>query len=184
MKIYTKTGDRGQTSLVDGSKLSKSHLRLESYGTVDELNSHMGMLISMLENVAELKPELLLMQKVQVWLFQMGSQLACSDPKLAKKLPNITEQEIKDLEVQMDQWDQELPPLKNFILPGGHQASSQAHICRTVCRRCERICVRLEEQEALSFPAVPFLNRLSDYFYVLARLINHRLKIASIEWKP
>jgi cob(I)alamin adenosyltransferase len=184
MKIYTKKGDQGQTSLVDGSQTLKSHARLDSYGTVDELNSQMGLLQSMLDSKAELIKEKKLLQELQVWLFQLGSQLACRDQSLASQLPTIGEEQIQRLESQMDEWDKELSPLKNFILPGGDSAASQAHVCRTVCRRAERACVSLQEQEGLQIPAVAFLNRLSDLFFVLARIINKRMDIQDIEWKP
>ena len=184
MKIYTKKGDQGQTSLVDGSKISKSNLRLETYGTVDELNSHLGMLISILNDEEKLGNTIAPLKELQIWLFQLGSQLSCADQEVSKKLPTISEEQILELEKQMDQWESELPQLKNFILPGGHLGSSQAHICRTVSRRAERVCVLFNEATPLNFPAIAFLNRVSDYFFVLARVINHRLKIASIEWTP
>lgn len=183
MKIYTKQGDKGQTALVDGTRISKSEIRLQCYGTVDELNSNLGLLISLLNKEAAITPFVDELTLIQGWLFQLGSQLACSDIELAKKLPNIQEQDINRLENSMDQWDQELPALKNFILPGGHLASAQAHICRTVTRRAERLCVVLDQNENLDYPALTFLNRLSDYFFVLARLINLRTGFDSPEWK-
>ncbi len=184
MKIYTKVGDQGQTSLVDGKKVSKSELRIDTYGTVDELNSHIGLLISNLNSEILFKNEIFSIHELQKWLFELGSQLACSDPKISAKLPTLKSSHIDTLEKWIDSMDSELPPLKNFILPGGHRASSQAHICRTVARRAERLCVRLSEIEKLDYPAIPFLNRLSDYFFMLARVINHRLNIKSIEWLP
>ncbi|MEM7647075.1 MAG: cob(I)yrinic acid a,c-diamide adenosyltransferase [Pseudomonadota bacterium] len=184
MKIYTKRGDTGETSLVDGRSISKSDIRLKTYGTLDELNSHLGLLISLLKSEAKLEPELAHLNDLQIWLFQLGSQLACADQEMAKKLPTINKQQILSMEQKMDTWDEELPPLKNFILPGGHLASSQAHVCRTIARRAERACVSLHQQQPLEVLALPFLNRMSDYFYSLARLINARLGIASVEWKP
>ncbi len=184
MKIYTKNGDQGKTSLVDGSPISKAHIRLEVYGTLDELNSHVGLLVGMLDAESIFSAETTSLKEIQIWLFQLGSQLACSDPEMAKKLPTINHEPLKKMEQEMDLWDSELPPLRNFILPGGHPASAQAHICRTIARRAERACVTLEEQTPLDLPATPFLNRLSDHFYMLARRINHRLKIDNIEWKP
>lgn len=183
MKIYTKQGDKGQTSLVDGSPIKKSDIRLKTYGTVDELNSHLGLLISFLQELPDFSSDCTQLAEVQAWLFQLGSQLANTNPDMAQKLPTISEAEVSNLEQQMDQWDKELPPLKNFILPGGHQASAQAHICRTVSRRAERNCVELDEQDSLGIPAVQFLNRLSDYFYVFARVINQRQSIDCPEWK-
>ncbi len=184
MKIYTKNGDQGQTTLVDGSPIAKSDARLKTYGTVDELNAHVGLLTSMLDNEANLKPIVSDLRELQNWLFQLGSQLACANAEMAKKLPTIEESQITRIETWIDQWDQELPSLKNFILPGGHLAASQAHVCRTVARRAERACVSLNDLSELSLPAVAFLNRVSDYFFVLSRLINHRMEVASIEWKP
>ncbi len=183
MKIYTKKGDLGDTTLVDGRPISKGDARIHTYGTVDELNSQVGLMIAMLETEAAFKDDLPGFREIQNWLFHLGSQLACSDPEMAKKLPTIDESQIQQLEKQMDQWDKELPPLKNFILPGGHMASAQAHVCRTVSRRAERACVGLNSISALSFPAIAFLNRISDYFFVLARLINSRTGKPSIEWK-
>lgn len=184
MKIYTKKGDKGSTSLVNGLKIQKSDLRLETYGTVDELNSHLGLLISMLKNETLFNPEIKTLEDIQIWLFQLGSQLACSDEELSKTLPTITGEQIQSLEDHIDKMDQSLPPLKNFILPGGHVASSQTHICRTVSRRAERLCVNLDSQHPLNYPAIAFINRLSDYFYVLARSINHRLNVETLEWIP
>lgn len=184
MKIYTKRGDQGQTTLVNGSPISKSDLRLNTYGTVDELNSHLGLLTSMLTNEAKLKDLNQQILEIQNWLFNLGSQLACDDQKMAAQLPSLNQEPISFLENWMDQWDSELPVLKNFILPGGHLASAQAQVCRTVARRAERLCVELSQQTELKFPAVIFLNRLSDYFFVAARLINHRLGIESLIWKP
>jgi len=184
MKIYTKKGDQGETGLVDGKTIPKNHLRIHSYGTVDELNSHLGLLKSYLEKENPLfLNELLHLQDIQNWLFHLGSQLACADPLMAKKLPTITLKEIESLEKKMDDFDKELPPLKNFILPGGHLAAAQAHVCRTVTRRAERLCVELNTSEKLNLPATPFLNRLSDYFFVFSRVINQRLNCKTPEWK-
>lgn len=183
MKIYTRRGDRGQTSLVDGSKANKSDLRLDTYGTVDELNSHLGLLISGLKEVTAFNQDISNIQQIQIWLFQLGSQLACADPEMAKHLPTLTHAEQTTLEKQIDFWDDELPQLKNFVLPGGHPLAAQAHICRTVCRRAERHCVGLSKTTDLDDHSISFLNRLSDYLFCLARLINHRLGIDSIEWQ-
>lgn len=198
MKIYTKKGDQGETSLVDGSKKSKSNLRLKTYGTLDELNSHIGLLISLLSveqsnknkgsvsvsTVPDFSEDFEFLKQVQVWLFHLGSQLACSDPKVSQKLPALTGDEINKIEYNIDSLEVSLPELKNFILPGGHQSSSQAHICRTVTRRAERLCVALNEEVKLGYPAISFLNRLSDYFFILARSINYRFNIKDTEWVP
>ena len=181
MKIYTKKGDQGQTSLGDGSKVSKSDPRLKAYGTVDELNAHLGLLISFLRSEKHFSEETKFLEQIQTWLFQLGGQLACP-PIRAKKLPTITEEQITAMEQAMDRWDNSLSELKNFILPGGHPASSQAHICRCVARRAERFCVALNEKTKLDYPAIAFLNRLSDCLFVLARSINNRLGIKDIPW--
>ena len=197
MKIYTKKGDQGQTSLVDGSKRSKSDLRLQTYGTLDELNSHIGLVISLLSTeqtnnkksasvniTSNFYRDIEFLKQIQGWLFCLGSQLACNDSKVSQKLPTVTMEEINTIEHCIDNLESSLPKLKNFILPGGHQASSQVHICRTVNRRVERLCVALNEEIKLEYPAIAFFNRLSDYFFVLARSINHRLNIKNIEWVP
>lgn len=184
MKIYTKQGDQGKTSLVDGTKVSKSDPRLNSYGTVDELNSHLGLLISQLKSDKHFQKEVADLGQIQVWLFRLGSQLACSDEKMATQLPNIDEEHVEIIELQIDKLESELPPLKNFILPGGHQWSAQAHICRTVARRAERHCTSLQEVAPFQYPAIAFMNRLSDYFFVLARVVNHRMGVECVEWIP
>ena len=194
MKIYTKMGDRGQTSLVEGSKRSKSDLRLSAYGTVDELNSHVGLLISFLclESPKPEKPkpessklfsrEIEFLKQVQIWLFHLGSLLSCSENDFLKKLPSLTSAETENIETFIDALQFQMPELKNFILPGGHQGASQAHICRTLARRAERICVTLNEKTELQYPALPFLNRLGDFFFVLARFVNHSLGIKDTDW--
>lgn len=182
MKIYTKQGDSGMTSLADGTKLAKSGLRLDTYGTVDELNSHLGVLIALLARENGFTADIELLKKTQNGLFNLGSQLACVDKKIAAKLPNISSAQIEIFEKAIDQMDAQLAPLRNFILPGGHLASAQAHICRTVCRRAERLCVALNESTPLDYPAIQYLNRLSDYFFTLARWINHKLGVPTEEW--
>ncbi len=188
MRIYTKKGDQGQSSLVDGSKVIKSDLRLQAYGTLDELNSHVGLLISLLSTEQETHnreiffEDIRFLKQIQVWLFHLGSQMACGDSKISEKLPTLTQEEVHIMEHSIDRLEDSLPGLKNFILPGGHQTSSQAHVCRTVTRRSERLCVALNEKTKPEYPAISFLNRLGDYFFVLARSINHRLDIKSIEW--
>lgn len=184
MKIYTKKGDQGQTSLVDGSRLSKASPRIETYGTLDELNSQLGLLIHHMASQPSLDLQVVVLKQTQIHLFQLGSQLACENPDVAKKLPTISNNEVQNLEEQIDLMDKDLPPLRNFILPGGDIAAIHAHICRTLCRRCERLCVELNENSPLNYPAIPYLNRLSDYFYALARWINVKTKNADVEWIP
>lgn len=180
-KIYTKTGDEGKTSLIGGTKVSKSHIRIDSYGTVDELNSFVGLLSDQL-NDEHMK---VVLKEIQDRLFTIGSSLAC-DPNKAPlmKIPDLTEDDIIFLEQEMDLMNVVLPLMKNFILPGGHIAVSSAHVARCVCRRAERICVEMAGQglfvDAL---VIKFLNRLSDYLFVLARYIGHLLKVEEIVWK-
>ena len=177
MKIYTKAGDLGKTSLIGGTRVPKSHIRIESYGTVDELNSFIG-LLSDLINETEIKA---ILGEVQDRLFTVGSSLAC-DPD---KEPHLKETDITFLEQKMDEMNLVLEPMRSFILPVGHQAISTAHIARCVCRRAERWCVNLQEEELFVDPMViQYLNRLSDYLFVLARYIGYLKGVADQPWKP
>lgn len=181
-KIYTKTGDLGQTSLIGGTKVAKSHIRIESYGTTDELNSYIGLVSDQIE-FAEIKGTL---KEIQDRLFTIGSSLATDPEKDSKmKLPDLKEEDILYLEQQIDAMNEELPVMKNFILPGGHVAVSTTHIARCICRRAERLCVNLKEHEEFIDPVViKYLNRLSDYLFVLARYVGHLLQVEEIPWKP
>jgi cob(I)alamin adenosyltransferase len=181
-KIYTKTGDQGTTSLVNGERVSKSHARLDCYGTVDELNSTLGVLLSELQAYGFESVNAFL-TKTQNQLFNLGSQLACPDPKLAAQLPTIKAETILAIEQEIDSLMKELPPLKQFILPGGHLLSSQTHMARTICRRAERLCCTLAETEDIPEQLIPYLNRLNDYLFVLARSFNHQLGVAEVVWK-
>ncbi|HLX91167.1 MAG TPA: cob(I)yrinic acid a,c-diamide adenosyltransferase [Puia sp.] len=182
VKIYTKTGDRGKTSLIGGTKVPKSDLRIESYGTVDELNSFIGLLYDQCPD-EHAKASL---RFIQEQLFTIGSSLAC-DPqkKPSLKIPDLKESDVTFLEKEIDAMNAGLPPMKNFILPGGHTTVSTAHICRCVCRRAERKCVGLlEEGSSVDAFVVKYLNRLSDYFFVLARFLGQALHAEEIPWKP
>lgn len=181
MKIYTRTGDKGQTSLLGGTRVPKDHARIEAYGTIDELNSHLGMLRDLLNS-----HQLELIIGIQQKLFSIGSRLAAASEAEADrfKVPHVDEDDITALEHAMDTMDSELPEMRNFILPGGHVAVSQAHICRTVCRRAERLVVHLAAQEQLPEVIVRYLNRLSDLLFVLARWSGHTLHAPEIPWKP
>jgi cob(I)alamin adenosyltransferase len=182
-KIYTKTGDKGETSLVGGQRVKKYHDRIHLYGEVDELNSFLGLLISNLEGAQyELQESLTFIQRE---LFELGSNLATvvSDQEKFNLKP-INEKTVKFLEDKIDQYQKDLKPLKNFILPGGSKASSQAHICRTVTRRVERKMVEFYQNENITEGMnIIFLNRLSDYFFILARQLNQLLKIDDIIWE-
>jgi cob(I)alamin adenosyltransferase len=181
-KIYTKTGDKGTTSLIGGTKVSKSHIRIETYGTVDELNSYLGLVSDHLTD----EQTKTVIKEVQDRLFTIGSSLACDPEKEPlMKLPDLKESDIVFLEKEIDKMNDELPVMKNFILPGGHVAVSTTHVARCVCRRTERLCVNMQEHELFIDPLViKYINRLSDYLFVLARFIGYQLNIQEIAWKP
>lgn len=187
MKIYTKTGDQGATKLVDGTLVSKSHLRVNAYGTVDELNAYLGLIVSLLQesNCADIKQQL---TQIQNDLFVIGSILATAKIEIIQKLPHLNPDHIQNLEASIDKMTDQLPPLKEFILPTGHVLASQTHIARTICRRSERITTELivsdnknntHQQTILS---LQYLNRLSDYLFTLARYINFIHKIQDTPW--
>lgn len=179
MKIYTKTGDDGTTSLIGGTKVSKSHLRIEAYGTVDELNSYIGLCKDLLTDEQGKK----VLLEIQDRLFTIGSSLACDPIKEQKmKIPDLEEADIELLEKEIDRMNDVILPMKNFILPGGHTTLSHLHIARCICRRTERCCVRLE-QEAEGI-IIKYLNRLSDYLFVLSRYTGHQMNIEETPWKP
>lgn len=234
-KIYTRTGDKGKTALIGGTKVPKSNIRIESYGTVDELNSFIGLLNDQLHDyltraltpaVSDPAPEtgdavrtipgssqttgsLLatdpspatdsqiasgpspasvssLLREIQDRLFTIGASLACDPDKESKmKIPDLKEEDIEGLEKEIDRMNEVLPEMRSFVLPGGHVVVSSAHIARCVCRRAERICVEMQEQQLFIEPAVlKYLNRLSDYLFVLARWAGHVLNAPEIPWKP
>ena len=200
MKIYTRTGDQGSTSLFGGRRVSKADLRLEAYGTLDELNCFVGLLVSQIPAPASLPGsenwdlERAELAEVQDQLFRIGSHLAVpsdhEDPQASvwrAKLPALDAQFVSRLEQSMDRMDAELKPLKNFVLPGGSTAASAAHVCRAVARRAERHIIRLIEQAELESAShleiARQLNRLNDYFFVLARHFNRRAKVEEPIWK-
>lgn len=181
-KIYTKTGDKGNTSLIGGTKVPKSHLRIEAYGTVDELNSYIGLIRDLLTD----ETGRAVLQEVQDRLFTVGAALACDPVKEPKmRIPDLKDTDIAFLEKEIDRMTDALPPMKSFILPGGHPVVSQLHIVRCVCRRAERCCVRLEiENEEVAPIILQYINRLSDYLFVLARYTGLQLQAPEIPWKP
>ncbi|MEO0582113.1 MAG: cob(I)yrinic acid a,c-diamide adenosyltransferase [Bacteroidota bacterium] len=180
MKIYTKKGDEGKTLLLGGTRVFKSDLRIESYGTVDELNAIIGMLGDYPETSFQIER----IRAIQHDLFNIGSHLA-NDPEKSKfQLPPFDASAIVDLEESIDQMNEELPPLKNFILPGGHLANSTAHLGRTVCRRAERRVVALNQESPLDPAILKYLNRLSDWLFVFGRAIVHKVNGEEILWKP
>jgi cob(I)alamin adenosyltransferase len=180
MKIYTKTGDTGQTSLVGGTRVSKTELRIEAYGTVDELNSYVGLLRD--QAVNDSRKDIL--KEIQDRLFTIGSILASEPEQTKKRIPDLHESDIELLEKEMDRMDESLEPMRFFILPGGHQSVSFGHLARTVCRRAERIVLRLSEESEVNDLVVKYLNRLSDYLFVLCRMMIKDLNIEEISWKP
>ena len=180
MKIYTKTGDKGTTGLLGGARVSKADLRIDTYGTVDELNSYIGLLRDQKTNEPRLK-ELINIQNV---LFIIGSYLA-SDPEKSKvNLPSLDVEEIVILEHAIDKMNEELPEMRNFVLPGGHESVSYCHIARCVCRRAERLTTGLSEISQLHELVLIYLNRLSDYLFVLSRMMTQELKAKEIPWLP
>ena len=179
-KIYTKTGDKGQTSLIGGTRLPKHHIRIEAYGTVDELNSHIGLLRDV---ISEESTNALLIN-IQDRLFTIGSHLAADPEKSKMQLPPIFEDDIVVLENAIDQIDGKVPDMKSFVLPGGHIHISYCHIARCVCRRAERAVLRLAENEFVEEIHPKYLNRLSDYLFMLSRWLAIDLKASELPWKP
>ncbi len=182
LKIYTKTGDEGNTSLIGGTRVPKNDLRIETYGTVDELNSWIGLISDQIVD-ADLVQEL---KQIQDRLFTIGSALATDAGKEIKmKLPDLHQQDVEFLEAQIDRMTEQLPLMKSFILPGGHVVISSIHIARCVCRRAERLTVNMVEHEYfVQEKLIRYLNRLSDYLFTLARFVAHKMKILEIPWKP
>lgn len=181
MKIYTKTGDTGQTALIGGRRVSKADLRLDAYGTVDELNAWIGLLRD--QPINETRRDFL--KEIQDRLFTVGSELATDPDKAPKRsMPSIVPQDVTALEQAMDTMDAELPQLRAFVLPGGHQAVSFCHLARTVCRRAERLVTHLNEQNPVDERVLQYLNRLSDYLFVLSRKMAQKLSAEEVAWKP
>ena len=187
MKIYTRTGDKGTTALFGGTRVPKHHIRIESYGTVDELNSHLGLLRD--QEIDDHSHATIL--KIQDRLFTIGSTLATDPEKAMLKsgkerldIPRVSSQDIELLETEMDRMNEELPPMTHFILPGGHQTVSVCHIARCVCRRAERLATALYEIEPFEEQVLQYLNRLSDYLFVLARKLSNDLQAKEIQWIP
>ncbi|SDD12213.1 cob(I)alamin adenosyltransferase [Algoriphagus faecimaris] len=180
MKIYTKTGDQGITSLLGGVRVPKSDLRIDAYGTVDELNSYVGLLRD--QEVNESRSEFL--KAIQDRLFTLGADLATVPGKDKVKKPDLHYTDVQELESAMDEMEATLPPLTAFILPGGHTSVSFCHLARTVCRRAERIVVELASYEQVSDLVIQYLNRLSDYFFVLGRKMAAELQVEEVTWKP
>ena len=182
IKIYTKTGDQGKTSLIGGTKVSKSHIMIDSYGTIDELNSWIGVVSDHLDdhNTSQI------LKEIQDRLFTIGSSLACDPEKEPKlKIPDLKDYDVQLLEKEIDKMNEVLAPMKSFILPGGAPAISFAHVARCVCRRAERICVAMQDEGMEVDPLIlQYLNRLSDYLFIIARYAAHLLNIEDVKWQP
>lgn len=186
-KVYTKTGDDGETSLVSGTRASKADLRIDLYGDLDELNSRLGIAVAYLITNTVFSHEVDFLYQIQSMLFNLGSNMACEMENRAKyKLPQVTTAFIERIETEIDRMDAELPALKNFILPGGVIAAAELHVCRTEARAVERKAIRyfLETKEELPENCGIFLNRLSDYFFILARYVNKKENCDEILWRP
>jgi cob(I)alamin adenosyltransferase len=180
MKIYTKKGDKGTTGLIGGTRVLKSSLRIEAYGTIDELNSYIGLIRDQhIDNnyIDQLK-------EIQDRLFTIGSSLASDPEKSNMRIPDLRSEDIDLLEKWMDEMDENLPEMKHFILPGGHTTVSFCHIARCVCRRAERIIVDLSTHEFVEVMVLQYVNRLSDYLFVLSRALTRDLKAEEYPWKP
>lgn len=180
-KIYTKTGDKGSTSLIGGVRVPKNHIRIEAYGTVDELNSYIGMVNDLCNNT-DISGSL---REIQDRLFTIGSVLATNPEKEVKmKLPDVHDSDVTWLESEIDKMNEVLPEMRSFLLPGGNLASSTCHVARCVCRRAERICVgMMEHKEEVPELVIQYLNRLSDYLFVLSRYISHLSNAPEIPWR-
>ena len=177
-KLYTRMGDRGETSLASGTRVGKDHPRLEAYGSIDELNAHLGMLQTVVPDPDEKERLTRIMKRV----FIVSSTLAIDDPDQVHRVPQLLETDISELEQAMDRMTASLPPLRNFILPAGHPAVAQCHLARTVCRRAERAIIRLTRQVIVDPVLVRFINRLSDYLFILARKSAYDLGVGETTW--
>lgn len=180
MKIYTKTGDKGTTALFGGKRVSKADLRIDAYGTVDELNSWIGVLRDQHVNQHRL-PELV---EIQDRLFTLGSMLAVEPGNTKVKVPKLLDEDVTFLEKKIDEMETHLEPMKNFVLPGGHPSVSFGHVARTVCRRAERLVIAVDNTEPVGHVVIQYLNRLSDYLFVLCRKMTAELKAPETPWRP
>lgn len=180
MKIYTKTGDLGETALFGGTRLPKNHIKIESYGTIDELNSYLGLVVAHCTD----KVEVNILYEIQSRLFDIGAHLAADQSKSNIALPILDNAIILDLEKRIDILTEVLDPLTNFILPSGNASIAHCHVARTICRRAERVVVALEKIEKQNEVIIPYLNRLSDYLFTLSRKIAKDANIMEVIWKP
>jgi len=179
-KIYTKTGDKGETSLIGGVRVPKYHLRIESYGTVDELNSYLGII----KDLSMSEERKALIYEIQDRLFTIGSELACDPEKGKMKVPDLFMADIERLESEIDKMNEVLPELKSFILPGGNLLASNCHVARCICRRAERLVVHLSSESIIPDLVITYLNRLSDFLFVLSRMVVYENKGEEVVWRP
>jgi len=182
-KIYTKTGDKGTTRLVDGSCVEKFNPRVEAYGTVDELNSYLGVVRVGLQKLQELQSLDGVFEKIQNQLFNVGSLLACADEEVFKKLPALQDHHVRLLEEKIDEMTAELPELRNFVLPAGHETAAHLHVARTMCRRSERRSAEVMVKDERYSLCLQYLNRLSDFLFVAARWVNMKTRFDDVVWK-
>ena len=180
-RVYTRGGDEGKTSLVGGQRVRKDHPRIECYGTLDELNSFIGLALESARAFPELEPLGKILKRVQHELFNAGSILATLPEDVHPKQPRVTGAEAKQLEEEIDWMNEDLPTLRSFVLPGGSRLNAELHVCRTVCRRAERLCAAMDDCD---HDTLRYLNRLSDAFFVWSRWVNHRLGVAETLWEP
>jgi len=183
-RIYTKRGDTGETSLVGGQRVSKDAARIETYGTVDELNAFLGVATVSCGEDRRLAPLATILQRVQHELFNLGSILATQPADVHPQQPRVTSFEIAQLEREIDDMNSALPPLRSFVLPGGSRLSAELHVTRTVCRRAERLLVALAREESIPPETIRYLNRLSDAMFVWSRWVNHALGVPEVLWEP
>jgi cob(I)alamin adenosyltransferase len=187
-RVYTRQGDQGETALAGGQRVPKDSLRIDAYGTVDELNAFMGVARETVEELVDkerrIRPLALILVRVQHELFNLGSILATLPDDVHPKQARITDAEIAKLECEMDRMNEHLPPLRSFVLPGGSGLNAELHVCRTVCRRAERVCVALSRVESVPPEVVRYLNRLSDALFVWSRWASHTMKAPETLWEP
>jgi cob(I)alamin adenosyltransferase len=183
-RIYTKRGDAGETSLVGGQRVPKDDLRINAYGTIDELNALLGLAAVSCRDASDLAPLSAILNRVQHELFNLGSILATKPEDVHPKQPRITPTEVEQLEREIDRMNDDLPTLRSFVLPGGTRLNAELHVARTVCRRAERAVVTLAREEEIPGDAIRYVNRLSDALFVWSRWANHRLGVPEVLWEP
>lgn len=180
MKVYTKTGDKGTSGLIGGTRVSKDDLHLEAFGSIDELNSHLALLLAYLPNDIETS----VLKKCQHLLFEIGASLATTTEARKQYAPKLSESDVLEMENEIDAMESQLSPLTHFILPPPHVAIAQSHVCRTVCRRAERNIVTLSNAEPIHEWIIPYINRLSDYLFVYSRFIALKTNTSEVKWVP